>query len=81
MYKVGDEEATEQAISRALHVIKQTFVVNRITANSMEPRGAIGLYDPGNDRYTIHTGHQRPHGRFAPALPKTRSRLANISSA
>ena len=60
VYKVGDEEATEQAISRAPHVIKQTFVVNRITANSMEPRGAIGLYDPGNDHYTIHTGHQRP---------------------
>ena len=60
VYKVGDEEATEQAISRAPHVIKQKFVVNRITANSMEPRGAIGLYDPGNDRYTIHTGHQRP---------------------
>lgn len=60
VYEVGDKEVTEQVIAGAPHVIRQKFVVNRITANSMEPRGAIGLYDPGNDRYTIHTGHQRP---------------------
>ena len=56
VYEVGDQEAT----AGALHVIRQKFVVNRITANSMEPRGVIGLYEPGNDRYTIHTGHHRP---------------------
>jgi len=59
-FEVGDKDATEKAIANAAHVVKQNFNVNRITANSMEPRGAIGLYDPGNDRFTIHAGHQRP---------------------
>ena len=29
--------------------------------NAMEPRAAIGEYDPFEDRYTLHAGNQFPH--------------------
>ena len=37
-------------------------MINRVTAASMEPRGAIGDYNPAEDRYTIYTTLQRTHG-------------------
>ncbi len=33
-------------------------VQNRVVANSMETRNAIGVYDPGNESYTLYTGSQ-----------------------
>src|SRR6201999_4403328 len=47
--------------ARADHVVKQRFVINRVTAASMEPRGSIGVYEPADDRYTIYTTLQRVH--------------------
>jgi carbon-monoxide dehydrogenase large subunit len=35
-------------------------VINRVTAVTMEPRGCVGHYDAARDRYTIHSGLQRP---------------------
>ena len=35
------------------------FVINRVTAATMEPRGCIGLYEPTEGRYTIYTTLQR----------------------
>ncbi len=35
------------------------FVINRVTAATMEPRGSIGLYEPADGRYTIYTTLQR----------------------
>ena len=59
-YEVGDKDAADAAIAAAPHVFRQRFNINRITANAMEPRGAVGHYDIGQDRYTIYTGSQRP---------------------
>src|SRR4029077_20565280 len=56
----GDKAATDAAFTRAAHVVKERFVINRVTAASMEPRGSIGVYQPAEDRYTIHTTLQRP---------------------
>src|ERR671930_1616981 len=41
----GDKAATEAAIAKADHVIKHRFVINRVTAASMEPRGCLGDYN------------------------------------
>jgi len=60
-FDAGDAEATEAAIASAAHVARQKFVINRVTANTMEPRGALGHYQAGEDRYTIYVGHQRPY--------------------
>jgi carbon-monoxide dehydrogenase large subunit len=42
-------------------VIKRRFKISRVFANYMEPRGAIGDYDPREDRYTLHADVQYPH--------------------
>ena len=55
----GSKEATDAAFARAAHVVKHKFVINRVTAATMEPRGAIGLYEPTEGRYTIYTTLQR----------------------
>ena len=55
----GDKAATDAAFARAAHVVKERFVINRVTAASMEPRGSIGIYHAADGRYTIHTTLQR----------------------
>src|SRR5262245_39928295 len=55
----GDKAATEAAFARAAHVVKHRFVINRVTAASMEPRGSVGVYQPFDGRYTIYTTLQR----------------------
>ena len=35
---------------------------NRVTANAIEPRTAIGSYDAASDSYTLYTTSQDPHG-------------------
>ena len=55
----GDKAATDAAFARAAHVVKHKFVINRVTAATMEPRGCIGLFEPIEGRYTIYTTLQR----------------------
>jgi aerobic carbon-monoxide dehydrogenase large subunit len=55
----GDKAATDAAFARAAHVVKHRFVINRVTAATMEPRGCIGLFEPIDGRYTIYTTLQR----------------------
>lgn len=57
----GDKAAADAALAKADHVIKQHFVINRVTAAAMEPRGCVGVYDKTEGRYTIHTTLQRTH--------------------
>ena len=57
----GDKAATEAAFARADHVVRQRFVINRVTAATMEPRGSIGDYDASDSRYTVYTTLQRAH--------------------
>jgi carbon-monoxide dehydrogenase large subunit len=57
----GDAARTEAALAGAAHVVRRRLVVNRVTAAAMEPRGAIGDYDPAADRYTLYTTLQRVH--------------------
>ena len=37
------------------------YVITRVHAQYMEPRGALGVYDPGEDRYTLYADVQYPH--------------------
>ena len=61
VYGAGDRAAADAAIASAAHVVRQRFIINRLNANAMEPRGAIGDYDPGERKCTIYTGVQRPY--------------------
>src|ERR1700756_441735 len=61
VYLEGDKAAADAAFERAAHVIRRRFVINRVTAATMEPRGCIGDYNPAADHYTIYTTLQRTH--------------------
>jgi carbon-monoxide dehydrogenase large subunit len=58
---IGDKAAADAAFTRAAHVTRHRFVINRVTAATMEPRGAVGDYNATDGRYTIYTPIQRPH--------------------
>ncbi len=59
-YQAGDKAMVDAAFAAAVHVVEQRLVINRVTANPIEPRGVIGVYDAGTGRYTLHCGFQRP---------------------
>jgi carbon-monoxide dehydrogenase large subunit len=59
---MGNKDATDAAFAGARHVVTLTLLNNRITANALETRGAIGHHDPSDGTYTLHTSTQNPHG-------------------
>ncbi|MEO9901823.1 xanthine dehydrogenase family protein molybdopterin-binding subunit [Nisaea sp.] len=59
-WQKGDLETAEAAFTRAAKVVRTKVVNNRIIVNSMEPRGAIGLYDAETDRTTLYSSTQGP---------------------
>jgi carbon-monoxide dehydrogenase large subunit len=54
--EVGDRQVTEDAFARAAHVAKLKTWVPRVAGVPMEPRAAIGAYDPSSGRYTLYAG-------------------------
>ncbi len=60
-YEAGDKAAVDAAFAGAAHVVRDTIVVNRVSANSMEPRGCLAQYDRGEERYTIRCTVQSVH--------------------
>ena len=78
----GNKEATEAAFAKADHIVRHKFVINRITAATMEPRACVGYYDPFADRYTIHTTLQRAihyRGQLAKTLRVPESKVHVIA--
>ena len=61
VYLEGDKASADAAFDRAAHIVRHRFVINRVTAATMEPRGCIGDYNPAADHYTIYTTLQRTH--------------------
>ncbi len=60
--KFGDEDKANAAFDAAAHVTSIRIENNRLSANSIEPRGAIGDYQESDDSYTLFTSSQNPHG-------------------
>ena len=54
--EIGDSAAVEAAFSRAAHVVRLETWVQRVTGVPMEPRAALGSWDPATGRYTVHAG-------------------------
>jgi len=61
LFEAGDKAATEAAFARADRVVRRRYVITRVHAQFMEPRSALGVYDPGEDRYTLYADVQYPH--------------------
>lgn len=57
----NDAAATDAAFAKAARVVSLELVNNRVVVNSMEPRNAIGDYDPTSGRSTLTTATQGPH--------------------
>ena len=62
VWQAGSRDAVARAFEEAAHVSRLDFVVTRVAALPLEPRGAVGEFDRRNGRYTLHTGIQAPHG-------------------
>src|SRR5438128_709409 len=82
VYLEGDKAATDAAFADAEHIVKRKFVINRVTAATMEPRGSIGDYNAAEGRYTIYTTLQRAHPfrtELAPILKVPESKIRVIA--
>ncbi len=80
-WEIGDKAATDAAFEQATQVASIDVVNNRLVANAMEPRSAIGEYDAGKDEYTLYTTSQNPHvirllmGAFVLGIPEHKLRV------
>src|SRR5262249_39135462 len=55
--ELGDRAASDAAFARAAHVVKFETWVQRVTGVPMEPRAAVGEFDPATGRYTLYAGN------------------------
>ena len=62
VWEAGNKDAVARAFASAAHVTHLDFMVSRVAAAPLEPRGAVGEWDRRTGRYTLHTGIQAPHG-------------------
>ena len=62
VWEAGSRDAVARAFEQAAHVTRLEFVVTRVAAAPLEPRGAVGEFDRRTGRYTLYTGIQAPHG-------------------
>lgn len=60
-WDLGDKAAVDAAFAGAAHVTKLEIVNNRLAPNAIEPRAAVGAYDPGTDQHTLYLASQNPH--------------------
>ena len=60
-WQLGDAHAVEAAFRSAKHVTRLELVNNRLVPNAVEPRAAIGEYDPGTEAFTLWNTTQNPH--------------------
>jgi aerobic carbon-monoxide dehydrogenase large subunit len=60
-HTAGDKTAVAKYMGEAAHVIRYRMVINRLTTNSMEPRGCIAEYAAREGRYTLRCTVQGPH--------------------
>ena len=80
-WEVGDRAAAEAAIDGAAHVVSIDVVNQRLVPNAIEPRAAIGNFDPTTGVYTLYTTSQNPHlirlllGAFVLGLPEHKLRI------
>ena len=69
LFESGDKATTDAAFAKAHRVVRRRYVITRVHAQYMEPRGALGVWDPGEERYTLYADVQYPH--------RVRTALAN----
>jgi carbon-monoxide dehydrogenase large subunit len=61
VHEAGDRAATDAALAGAHRVVRRRYVITRVHAQYLEPRGAVGAWDPAEERYTLYADVQYPH--------------------
>jgi carbon-monoxide dehydrogenase large subunit len=80
-WEIGDAAATDAAFARAALVVRLELTNNRLVPNAIEPRAAIGEYDPATGEYRLTTTSQNPHvirllmGAFVLRIPEHKLRV------
>jgi carbon-monoxide dehydrogenase large subunit len=80
-WHIGDRAVMEAAFAKAARVVKFETTNNRLVPNAMEPRAAIGEFDPFSGDYTLFTTSQNPHvirllmGAFVLHIPESKLRV------
>lgn len=76
-----NKAAVEEAFQKAAHVTTLELVNNRLIANPMEPRVAVGDFNRGTGDHTLYTTSQNPHvirllmGAFVLGIPEHKLRV------
>jgi carbon-monoxide dehydrogenase large subunit len=79
-WECGDQEGTDRALGTSNVVVREHLTNQRLIPTAMEPRGAIGRYDPGTEEYTVWMTSQAPHvmrllmTAFVMGIPETKMR-------
>jgi aerobic carbon-monoxide dehydrogenase large subunit len=80
-WHLGDGAAVDAAFAKAAKIVKLDLVNNRLIANAMEPRAAIGEFNRATGEHTLYTTSQNPHvirllmGAFVLHIPEARLRV------
>ncbi len=80
-WHIGDKATVDAAFAGAAKTVKLDLVNNRLIPNAMEPRAAIGDFDPSSGDYTLYTTSQNPHvirllmGAFVLHIPEHQLRV------
>ncbi len=80
-WEIGDKAATDAAFAKAAKVAQLDLVNNRLIPNAIEPRVALGDFDPATGEYTLYTTSQNPHvirllmGAFVLKIPESKLRV------
>jgi len=80
-WHLGDKAALDAAFAGAAKIVTLDLENSRLIPNAMEPRAAIGDFDPSSGDYTLYTTSQNPHvirllmGAFVLGLPEHRLRV------
>ncbi len=78
---IGDKAVVDGVFASAAKVVKLDLVNNRLIPNALEPRVAIGDFDPSSGDYTLYTTSQNPHvirllmGAFVLHIPENKLRV------
>ncbi len=73
--------AVDEAFRKAAHVTTLELINNRLVANPMEPRVAVGDYNRSTGDHTLYTTSQNPHvirllmGAFVLGIPEHKLRV------
>jgi carbon-monoxide dehydrogenase large subunit len=60
-WAIGDKAVVDDVFAKAHHVTKLDLTNQRLVANPMEPRAAIGSFNRASDEYTLYVANQNPH--------------------